>query len=583
MIGEKDRRRRERYKWVALSNTTLGTSMATINQSIVLIALPNIFRGIHLDPLVPANTSYLLWMILGFMVVLAVLVVSIGRLGDMFGRVRMYNLGFAVFTLFSILLSLSWMHGPSAALYLILMRVGQGLGAAFLIANSAAIITDAFPSDQRGMALGINTVAGIAGSFIGLVLGGILGPVDWRLVFLVSVPIGIFGTVWSYLKLEERGVRTRARIDWWGNLVFAVGLIAVLYGITYGLLPYGGHTMGWTNPKVLGSILAGVVLLGVFCFIETKVEYPMFRMPLFRIRAFAAGTAAAFLAAMGRGGMMFILIVWLQGIWLPQHGYSFARTPLWAGIYLLPLTAGFLIAGPISGYLSDHYGARPFATGGMLMAAAGFVLLETLPVNFSYIFFALLLLLIGLAMGIFAAPNQAGVMNSVPADQRGSAAGMMNTAQSTAMVLSIGVFFTLIILGLSESLPQALYHGLVAQGVPTRAAERVSHLPPVGSLFAAFLGYNPMKTLLGSTLSQIPHTSAVFITGRSFFPRLISPPFAAGLREAFDFAAAACLVAAIASWFRGKKYVHSDEPVTKPEPRAEMALVADGAPGDRRL
>jgi len=575
--------RPDRYKWVALSNTTLGMLMATVNQSIILIALPDIFRGIHLNPLVPSNTSYLLWMLLGFMVVTAVVVVSLGRLGDMFGRVKMYNLGFAIFTVFSILLSVSWMNAQSAALYLILMRVGQGLGAALLMANSAAILTDAFPSNQRGLALGTNMVAGIGGSFIGLVLGGLLGPVDWRLVFLVSVPIGLFGTVWAYLKLEDRGVRKPARIDWWGNLTFAVGLVAILYGITYGLLPYGGHTMGWTNPEVFGAIAAGFVLLGLFCVIETKTDHPMFRLPLFRIRAFAAGNAAAFLSALGRGGMMFILIIWLQGIWLPQHGYSFAQTPLWAGIYMLSLTAGFLIAGPASGYLSDRFGARPFATGGMVSAAVGFVLLEVLPVDFSYVFFALLLLLIGLSMGVFAAPNQAGVMNSLPAHQRGSGAGMLNTGQSTAMVLSIGIFFTLIIVGLTATLPHALYHGLLAQGVPARAAARVSHLPAVGSLFAAFLGYNPMKELLGPTLAHMTHARAAFVTGRSFFPRLISGPFGDGLREAFDFAAAACLVAAAASWLRGGKYVYeepepaeprlAESPEIEPRPVGDLTLV----------
>jgi MFS family permease len=548
----------DRYKWIALSNTTLGTFMATVNQSIILIALPDIFRGIHLNPLVPSNTSYLLWMLMGFLVVTAVLVVSLGRLGDIYGRVKMYNLGFAIFTAFSILLSVSWMSGQSAALYLILMRVGQGLGAALLMANSAAILTDAFPSHQRGLALGTNIVAGIGGSFIGLVLGGLLGPVDWRLVFLVSVPVGLFGTVWAFLKLEERGVRKLAHIDWWGNLTFAVGLVGILYGITYGLLPYGGHTMGWTSPKVIGAIVGGLVLLVVFGVIETKVDQPMFRLSLFRIRAFSAGNAAAFLSALGRGGLMFILVIWLQGIWLPQHGYDFAQTPLWAGIYMLPLTAGFLLAGPVSGFLSDRYGARPFATGGMVTAAVGFVLLELLPVNFSYVLFALLLLLLGLGMGVFAAPNQAGVMNSLPANQRGSGAGMLNTGQSTALVLSIGIFFTLIIVGLSATLPQALYHGLVVQGVPAQAATRASHLPAVGSLFAAFLGYNPMKELLGPTLAQMPHATAAYLTGRSFFPRLISGSFEHGLREAFDFAAGASLVAAIASQLRGGKYIYEE-------------------------
>ncbi|HEY4824842.1 MAG TPA: MFS transporter, partial [Solirubrobacteraceae bacterium] len=322
----------DRYKWIALSNTTLGILMAVINQSIVIIALPAIFRGIHLNPLVPSNTSYLLWMLLSFMVVMAVLVVSLGRVGDIFGRVRMYNLGFAIFTLGSILLSVTWLEGSAGALWMIIMRVVQGIGAAFLMANSSAILTDAFPAEERGLALGINMVAAIGGSFIGLVLGGVLAPVAWRLVFLVSVPFGLFGTVWAYLKLEDRGVRTPAKIDWWGNVTFAVGLIAVLVGITYGILPYGGHTMGWTAPGVIAALVGGVLVLGVFVLIERRVAAPMFQLDLFKIRAFTGGSVATFLAALSRGGLMFMLILWLQGIWLPLHGYDFARTPLWAGL-----------------------------------------------------------------------------------------------------------------------------------------------------------------------------------------------------------------------------------------------------------
>ena len=542
----------ERYrgKWSTLSNTTLGVLMVTIDSSIVLIALPNIFRGIHVNPLAPGNTSYFLWMLMGYMVVTAVLVVSFGRLGDIYGRVKMYNLGFAVFSVFSVLLSVTWMQGSAAALWMIIMRIMQGVGGALLFANSSAIITDAFPPNQRGLALGVNQIAAIGGTFIGLVLGGILGPIDWRLVFLISVPVGIAGTIWGYINLKERGVRTPAKIDWIGNATFAVGLVALLVGIVYGIEPYGGSTMGWTDPWVLTALIGGAVLLALFVWIETKVEAPMFKMSLFRNRTFAFGNVASLLAALGRGGLMFIMIVWLQGIWLPQHGYSFAQTPLWAGIYMLPLTGGFLLAGPISGYLSDHFGPRPFATGGMALATVSFVLLELLRIDFNYVWFALLLLLNGLAMGIFASPNRAGVMNSLPAHQRGQGAGMTTTAQNAAMVLSIGIFFTLIIVGLSSSLPHALYHGLVAQGVPPGAARAVSKLPPTASVFGAFLGYNPIKSLLGPSgvLAHLSHAHAAYLTGRSFFPSLIAGPFGHGLHEAFDFAIAAMVIAALASW-----------------------------------
>ncbi|MFG2600231.1 MFS transporter [Streptomyces sp. NPDC048462] len=552
------------YKWIALSNTTLGVLIATINLSIILIALPDIFRGIGVDPLQPGNTSLLLWLIMSYMVVTAVLVVSFGRLGDMYGRVRMYNLGFAVFTLFSVLLSVTWMHGTAGALWLIGMRVLQGVGGAMLMANSNAILTDAFPPRQRGLALGLNQVAAIAGSFVGLVLGGVLGPFDWHLVFLVSVPIGLFGTVWAYLKLHDTGVRTPARIDRWGNLTFAVGLIAVLCGITYGIQPYGGDTMGWTNPWVITAIAGGLAVLGLFCLIETRVAQPMFHLALFRIRAFTAGNVASLLASLGRGGLMFILIIWLQGIWLPRHGYGFEQTPLWAGIYMLPLTIGFLIAGPFSGWASDRYGARLFTSGGMVLAAATFVALKELPVDFDYPLFALILLVNGLAMGLFASPNRAAIMNSLPPDQRGVGAGISTTFQNSATVLSIGIFFSLMIAGLASSLPHTLAHGLTEQGVPSADAARVAALPPVGVLFAALLGYNPVRSLLGpETLAQLPTAHADYLTGRAFFPTLISGPFEQGLSVAFDFAIAACLVAAVVSLLRGGRYVHGETVTAK--------------------
>lgn len=542
-------------KWSTLSNTTLGMLMATIDASIVLISLPDIFTGIRLDPLTPGNTSYFLWLLMGYMLVTAVLVVSFGRLGDMFGRARMYNMGFAIFTVFSIMLSLTWMHGRDAALFMIVMRLFQGVGGAFIMANTGAILTDAFPPNQRGLALGTNQVAGIAGSFIGLVLGGILGPIDWRLVFWVSVPVGVVGTIWGIVNLKDKGVRAPSKIDWLGNATFAIGLVALLVGIVYGIEPYDGHTMGWTNPWVLAALIGGVAVLVLFAWIETKVKAPMFTIRLFRIRAFAASNVASLMGALGRGGLMFILIIWLQGIWLPLHGYSFARTPLWAGIFMLPLTGGFLLAGPISGYLSDHFGSRPFATGGMLAAALSFGLLGLLPVSFSYPLFALLIFVNGLAMGLFAAPNRAAMMNSLPPESRGQGSGMGATTMNSAMVLSIGIFFTLMIVGLSADLPTSLFNGLHAHGVSATAARKVADLPPTSSIFAAFLGYNPVEKMLGPSgvLAHLRPDQVAFLTGRSFFPKLIAGPFGRGLREALAFAVAACLVAAGASSMLGKR------------------------------
>ncbi|HEY1522043.1 MAG TPA: MFS transporter [Solirubrobacteraceae bacterium] len=566
------------YKWIVLSNTTIGMLLATINSSILLIALPDIFRGIHINPLAPGNTNYLLWMILSFLVVTAVLVVSLGRLGDMYGRVRTYNLGFAVFTVFSILLAVTPLTGSAGALWLIGMRVGQGVGGAMLFANSSAIITDSFPENQRGLALGINGVAAIAGSFLGLILGGLLGPVDWRLVFLVSVPFGLLGTFRAYTKLVDVSERRPTKIDWLGNVTFAVGLIAVMVGITYGIQPYGHHTMGWTSPKVLAELIGGILVLAAFAVIETRVSQPMFNLRLFRIRAFTAGNVATLLSAIGRGGLQFVLIIWLQGIWLPQHGYSFSQTPLWAGVYMLPLTAGFLVAGPLSGFLSDKYGARPFATGGMILAAISFILLEQLPVDFSYVAFAALLLLNGIGMGLFASPNRAGVMNSLPPHQRGAGAGMNATFQNSAMVLSIGLFFSLLIVGLSSGLPTSLQGGLEAHGVPAAQAVRIAHLPPVSSLFAAFLGYNPIKQLLGPLLPHLAGHQVAVLTGRGFFPHLMSSPFSSALSYAFTFSFVACLVAAGASWLRGGKYHYADD-VTEPETGPAPLTSEPPAPG----
>jgi MFS family permease len=542
-----------RYKWIALSNTTIGVLMVTINQSIVLIALPDIFRGIGLNPLDSGNTSYLLWMMMGFMVVTAVLVVSFGKLGDMYGRVRMYNLGFAVFTICSILLSVSWMHGSAAALWLIGWRIVQGIGGALLFANSTAIITDAFPATRRGTALGINAIAAISGSFIGLILGGLLAPIHWWLIFLVSVPVGVFGTFWAFIKLHDTGVRRKVKIDWWGNLTFAIGLIAVLVGITYGLQPYGGHTMGWTSPWVLTELFGGLAVLILFLITESKVKEPLFNLSLFRDRTFSAGNLASLLTALGRGGLQFMLIIWLQGIWLPQHGYRFEDTPLWAGIYMIPLTVGFLVSAPLSGMLSDRIGHRYFTVGGTLITAASFGLMLAIPVNFTYWVFAVLLVINGIGSGMFASPNRAEIMNAVPADQRGVGAGMNATFMNASMVLSIGIFFSLMVIGLSHSLPTTMHDGLVAQGVSDQAARTVAHLPPIAVLFAAFLGYNPMRQLLGPQLQHLPADHASYLTGRSFFPHLITQPFHHGLVIAFLFAIVACVIAAIASLLTKRK------------------------------
>ena len=555
------------YKWIALTNTTLAVFMSTLDGSIVIISLPAIFRGIGLDPLAPGNVTYLLWMIMGYLLVQAVLVVSLGRLGDMFGRVRIYNLGFVVFTFASVMLSFDPFRGTHGAMWLIGWRLLQAFGGSMLTANSAAILTDAFPSEQRGLALGINQISGLAGQFIGLVAGGLLAAIDWRAVFWINVPIGIFGTIWAYRRLREVGERHRGRVDWWGNATFALGLGAILVGITAGIHPYQGHAMGWANPAVVATIVGGVVLLVAFVAIERRVAEPMFELGLFRNRAFAAGNAAALGAAVARGGLQFMLIIWLQGIWLPLHGYDYADTPLWAGICMLPLSAGFLVAGPVSGYLSDRFGARGFATAGMLLSGSTFVGLMLLPIDFPYWAFALLIGLNGMGIGMFGAPNTSAIMGSVPARQRGVASGMRSTFQNSGTSVSIGVFFSLMIIGLSRSLPTTLTTGLRQQGVPAGVAEQVGHLPPVASLFAAFLGLNPIEHLVGpATLSSLPAANQQALTGREFFPRLIQGPFHNGLVVVFTAATILAVLGALASLLRGPRPILAADQSDRAEP-----------------
>ena len=549
----------DRYHWVALANTTAAMFMATLDGSIVLIAMPAIFAGIHLDPLDPANIGYLLWMIMGYRLVQAVLVVTVGRLGDVFGRVKIYNYGFLVFTISSVLLSFDPFTAEKAAVWLIVWRIVQALGGSMLTANSAAILTDAFPPERRGFALGVNQVAGLAGQFVGLTLGGLLAVWDWRAVFWVNVPVGIFGTIWAYTRLRETVQRPERRpsLDWAGNVTFAVGLSAVLIGITEALHPYKNHAMAWTSPLVLAEIIGGVVLLVAFVVIENTVAEPMFELKLFRIQAFSAGNIAGLAASIARGGLQFVLIIWLQGIWLPLHGYDYGQTPLWAGIFMLPLSVGFLVAGPVSGILSDRLGSRGIATGGMVLFSATFVGLMLLPINFPYWAFALLILLNGISNGMFASPNTSSIMGSVPSQYRGAASGMRATFQNSGTALSIGVFFSLMIAGLAANLPHTLSAGLTANGVPSDVASSLASLPPVATMFAAILGVNPIHHLLQPT-GVLPHLSQSAqntLVGREFFPHLISGPFHTGLVVVFATGAVLGLVSAVASLLRGKRSV----------------------------
>jgi len=560
------------YKWTVLSNTTLGALLASINGTIILISLPVIFNGLNVDPFLPSNFTLLIWLLLGYGIVTATLLVTFGRISDMWGRARMYNLGFAIFAVGSVMLFLVPNTGTLGAWELVGFRVVQGIGGAFLFANSAALITDAFPHDERGKALGINQVSAMGGSVVGLVLGGLLAGIgdihlgsvvlpSWRVIFLVSVPVSVGGTIWAYYKLHDvTELRKGQRIDYLGNSTFGIGLTVLLVAATYGLLPYGGQSMGWSSPWVWGGIAGGLALLVAFLFIETRVPDPMFRLELFRIRAFAAGNLAGLLGSIARGGVMFMMIIWFQGIWLPLHGYSFAETPFWAGVYMMPMLGGFVVLGPLSGWLSDRFGARYLASAGMGISAATFVFLLFLPYNFEYWEMGVILFVQGCGMGMFAAPNTAAIMNSVPAEHRGAASGMRATLQNAGMQLSMAVFFTIVLVGLANGLSGSVSSALAANGVTGSPATALSNMVasnPTGALFGAFLGKNPMSVYIvqfpPGTFSQ---AATAVLESKTFFPNAVAPAFLKGIDLAFAISAVLTGVAAVVSLMRGGRYVH---------------------------
>jgi EmrB/QacA subfamily drug resistance transporter len=530
--------------------------MASLDGTIVLISLPAIFRGIQIDPL--NSFQYLLWLLFGYSVATSTLLVTFGRISDMFGRVKLYNLGFAIFTVGSVLAYLTPNTGDLGALELIVFRIVQGVGGAFLFANGAAIITDAFPENERGQALGINMVSILAGSVIGLVMGGVLATYNWRYIFLVSVPVGVFGTAWSYLRLQERGkINRHQKLDLWGNATFGIGITLVLLGVSYGLLPYGTSSMGWSNPWVMGALATGCALLVAFPFIESRVKYPMFDLGLFRIKAFSAGNIANLLASVGRGGVQIMLIILLQGIWLPLHNYSFESTPFWSGIYITPMLLGFVVMGPLSGRISDRRGAKGLATIGMLITGATFFMLSTLPSNFPFWEFAVILFVMGIGGGLFASPNTVAIMNAVPPEHRGVASGMRATLQNAGQTISIAAFFTIVLSSLASSLPTALSTAAQSAGAP-QLAQVFNTIPPTGAVFAAFLGYNPVGSILSSPqVAQLllthPLSAQVqaYLTSTTFFPSAIAPPFMAALQEAFYIGVAISIGAAVASLLRG--------------------------------
>ena len=547
------------YKWTVLVNTTLGGLMGAINMTIVLISLPTIFRGLNIDPTAPGEFIMLLWVMMGYSIVLATLLVTFGRLSDLYGRTRLYTLGFVIFTFGSILLSIiPDGSGNNGAKMLIGFRMVQGVGGGLLMVNSTALITDSFGPNERGRALGINQISFIAGSLIGLIAGGLLASSNWHLVFIVNIPFAVAGSLWSVFKLKAISKKVKVPMDIAGNVALGGGLVLISLGFTYALVPYGNSSMGWGSPWVLASFVVGVVLLVAFVFLELKVKQPLFDLRLFKIRAFNYGNLANFVSSLGRGAIMFLVIIWLQGIYLPLHGFTYSSTPFWAGIYMLPMMVGFIALGPVGGILTDKYGARAFATTGMIITAISLYLLTLLPYNFSLWQFEGILLMNGIGSGLFAAPNTTAVMNSLPEESRGAGSGMRTTFNNIGQTISMAIFFSIAISIFTLKLPSSLLNTSVSIGLPLQIATAISKIPPSGALFAAFLGINPAASFSPAMLNLIPPAALKSLMSLSFFPNAIGPSFMVGLKDSLYIAILMTIAGAVLSALSGGRYVHGE-------------------------
>ena len=433
------------YKYVVLTNTTIGVFMAVLDSNIVLISLPTIIRDL------PDTTTFDgLWVIMGYTLITATLLLTFGRLSDLFGRVRLYNIGFAIFTLGSGLCSIA----PNG-ISLVLFRLAQGTGGALIFANNAAILTDAFPVTERGRAIGINQIAGTAGSVLGLVAGGVLTAfLGWRSIFWINLPVGVFGTAWAYTRLKEIGVRTKGeKLDPVGNGLFAIGLSLFLLGLTLGALT------GW-SVTYEGVMAAGLLSLLLFVHVERRVKYPMMDLSLFKIRDFSSGIFSNLLASVSRGAVSLVLVFYFQG--------ALGLDALTAGLFLIPFSIAFVMFGPLSGFLSDKYGARNFSTAGLLISSLAFFWFSIFPFGASYSLLVLPMILAGAGAGIFVAPNAASIMNAAPVTRRGIASGMSSTLVNTGFLLSLGMAFAIMAASVPISTLQAIFAGMQVQLDPRK-------------------------------------------------------------------------------------------------------------------
>lgn len=552
-------------KWIALSNTSIAIFIAFANYNMIIIALPQIFNSLRFNPTAPDALGYLIWLILGYMVVTSSLVVTFGRISDLKGRAKLYSLGFLIFAISSGLLSTVNGYGDSAVLEMIILRLFQGVGGGLLMVNSAAILTDYFPKNELGKALGLNQVSGLVGGVAGLIIGGVLSVINWRYIFLLDFVVGIIGTLWSFKSLRDVQKPIKQPLDIIGNILFALGITLLLISVTYGLLPYHNQQLGWGNPFVITGLIISFLTIGMFVFVERKVKNPMFDLSLFKIRDFSVANFTNFIASMARQGILLMMLVLLQGIWLPLHGVPYSQTPFWAGLYLIPNMLGFAALGPISGILSDRYGSKVLTSLGLFISALGFFLLSLLPYDFQLWQFFAISFLMGAGMGLFSSPNMADIMASVPVQKRGAASGMRASLQNTASAISVALYFSVVITGMAATLNSSIESALSSYGIHLNV-----NLPAAVAIFSALLGYDPLSSLA----SSLPTSVASHIDTPAFFITAIAPSFISGFRLMLNISAALLVLSGILSLVR--KGVRVGEMGN----RVERTQKAEKAPAD---
>jgi len=539
-----------------LVNSFLGSLMASMTMSAIIIALPDILRGIGVNPMSPLGFASMMWLMFSYPLMVAVAVPIVGRLSDMYGRGRMFTIGDAIFTVMSTLLGIVPGYGSVAVAQMIAYRFVQGLGGSMMFTNSAAIITDVYPPHRRGVAMGIVSIAFSAGSIIGLVVGGVLAVVNWRLVFLVNTPIGIASTAWAYVTVYRLplGLR-RVRVDYLGASMLAASLVLLLLGITFGMLPSGNSMMSWGSPMVLGLIGGGLLLMALLIPVEMRTGEPILKINLFRIRPFTFGVLSALFLFLAQGANVFVLSLLLQAIYLPMHGVPYSETPLLAGIYLIPSSVANAVFAPVGGRLINRFGARVVSTIGAVLLGVSFELLTLLSLNFNYTLFAADLFLMGTGSGLFQSPNLVSIMSSVPQEDRSAASGLRASMQNIGLLMSFAVFLTLILVGSATALSTSISSALTKVGVPSDVVSELTRIPPAYALFAAFMGYDPMKFLMSQAGVDLPGSVYAAVTKPTFFPSAIAPAMATGFIYAYHIAAIMAFTAAIFSYLRGREHI----------------------------